>query len=205
MRNTQTTPSSETVEAQERTCTTGIEKLDELLSELPLPDLAAIHGCTQAAVRLPSLGKRIVAYTADLLDRKRQQGQIDIESERLPIETWGAFLAGIDAGTDDGREIGAVDPGASAQRRFSIDKAHADFAPVAVWLTRRTFREKLTAVLLTALVMHENALKSHACYDGDAGNDLLRDWEADLAETPDDTTEDAYIRGYTNALLSSGV
>jgi len=90
MRNTQTIPSSETA-------TTGIEKLDGLLRELTIPDLAAVYGCTQAAVRLPSLGKRIAAFVGDLLDQKQQEGHLDTESEQLPLEAWESFLAGIKA------------------------------------------------------------------------------------------------------------
>jgi len=97
MRNTQTIPSSETVEAQERTYTTGIEKLDELLRELTIPALAAIYGCTQAAVSLPSLGRQIAAFVANRLDQKQQEGGLDTESEQLPLETWESFVAGIEA------------------------------------------------------------------------------------------------------------
>jgi hypothetical protein len=90
MRNTQTIPSSETA-------TTGIEKLDGLLRELTIPDLAAVHGCTQAAISVPSLGKRIAAFVASLLRQKQQEGRLDTESERMPLEAWESFVAGIEA------------------------------------------------------------------------------------------------------------
>lgn len=70
----------------------------------------------------------------------------------------------------------------TTERRCTTDKAAPNFRPVVAWLLERTPQEKLAAVALANLMLGDvqQRFKDAGRYQGDIGEDLLRDWREDV-------------------------
>ncbi|MDI9433676.1 MAG: hypothetical protein QM570_18330 [Planctomycetota bacterium] len=68
------------------------------------------------------------------------------------------------------------------ERRCRLDKAGPSLKAVVAWLLERTPREKLCAVTLSNLILGEvqQNLYNAGRYEGNIGEDLLRDWREDI-------------------------
>lgn len=72
------------------------------------------------------------------------------------------------------------------QRAFTLKKASPSIHPLARWLLDCTPEQKLAAVLLLVLLQNEDDFTDHLYSTSNAGNDLMQDWQVDIAEIMSD-------------------
>ena len=85
-----------------------------------------------------------------------------------------------------------------------VEKASSGMERVVAWLQRADPKMKLAACLCIDLLQHESNLQNKGYYDGDVGNDLLKDWSDDVGCLHSEALadDDAYVAGFAIALAS---
>jgi len=154
--------------------TTGMIHLDQLIENSSFVSQAMSFALVELTLLDTSLGEKIMEFLESEIGSMRKgdfPNNLDAECERLPMSEWFSFLNGYQA------------KGEAEKSEVSLE-GEPSLMVVKRWLSKRTYSEKLTAILVSELITHECIWRESG--DGSIGNDLLKDFNCTVSQAASD-------------------
>lgn len=171
----------ESSEGDKQEPTTGIPQLDKFIKEATYESQAMSYCCLDLCQRDESLGDRITTVLESsvrllledkVLERADFKGA-DFECDIAPATKWLRFVDGFQAGL---KSTQSVDQPASTEPKPEGDPT---LFAVKKWLNKRSYAEKLTAVLVGKLIEVESIYEEP---DNLIGNNFSKQFEDEVLE-----------------------
>lgn len=185
-------PVGETPKEPQAENTTGIPSLDGMIDNAPYSTATAVYAGIELGRNNPELGKKIQAFVQGLMpeffenthaQKTGSKGgeNLDIECDVLPAIQWLRFIDGFKAAmpsetTNDRAKSETVKP---------VQESGGDpvLQTIKNWLGRRTYSDKLTAILSWQLINKEGEFDKSDEY---IGNNYYRQWEQEIIKKSGD-------------------